>query len=169
MLPRVSLARPSPLTARGWVASGALAFAFSSAHFVLDWHIGLFGDRSDAVSPLQAVLVWLVAGLGALWLVAFAAAGRDEGWGFALLVPLSIAWAVGGNGIPILFCPPPCAGAFPHQDIAHLGSLAFGILGAITAWRAGRRIGMSGRSVAAASVALVAVLAIIFWAQVSLM
>lgn len=162
-------ATPSRSGRVAWIIAGALAFVFSSVHLVLDWHIGLFGDRSDEVSLLQATLAWLVAALGGLWITATAAAARDIRWGFAVLVPLYVVWVIGGNGVPIFACPPPCRGAFPHQDIAHLGSLIFGGLAAVTAWRSGREIGMSGRSVATASVGVIALLAIIFWTQVQLL
>ena len=40
-----------------------LALAFSLAHVVADWHIGLFGASSEAMSAPQAALLWLVSGL----------------------------------------------------------------------------------------------------------
>lgn len=151
-----------------WAIFNALALVFSSVHFVLDWHIGLFGDRSDLVSVEQAVLVWVAAAIWGAWLVAAVAAARAVGWGFAVLVVIPFVWAALGNGIPIAFCPPPCAGAFPHQDIAHVGSLVFGVLAAVTAWRAGRAAGMAGRAVIVAAATMVVAIAVLFWVQTAL-
>src|SRR5215211_5431209 len=77
-----------------------LALAFSLAHVIVDWHISLSGASSEAMSASRAGLLGLVA--------------------------LSAGWAALGNGLPMVFCLPPCPGAFPHQDIAHVGSLVFG-------------------------------------------
>lgn len=151
-----------------WAMASAAALAVSSVHYVLDWHIGLFGSRSDAVSPLQALLVWGVAGISALWVVGAVAAARDRGWGFAVLVAISVGWVIAGNGAPIFACLPPCAGAFPHQDVAHIGSLVLGAFAAITAWTAGRQAGMRLKSVGIAIAAMMIVLAAVFWSQATL-
>ena len=115
-----------------------LALAFSLAHVVADWHIGLFGASSAAMSAPQAALLWLVSGLYAWWGLSLAAAARGARSGLLSLVALSAGWAALGNGLPIVFCLPPCPGAFPHQDIAHVGSLLFGGWAAHASWRAAR-------------------------------
>src|SRR5215217_621044 len=51
---------------------------------------------------------------------------------------LSAGWSVLGNGLPLAFCPPPCASAFPYQDLAHVGNLLFGTWAASACWRAAR-------------------------------
>ncbi len=72
------------------------------------------------------------------WGLSLAAAARGARAGLLGLVTLSAGWAVLGNGLPLVFCLPPCAGAFPHQDIAHVGSLLFGGWAAYASWRAAR-------------------------------
>lgn len=121
-----------------WLWLNLLALAFSLAHLIMDWHIGLFGASSESISALQAALVWLVSLVYAWWGVSLAAASRGARAGLLSLLGLSAVWAFLGNGVPIVFCPPPCAGAFPHQDIAHIGSLLFGGWAAYESGRAFR-------------------------------
>ena len=151
-----------------WPVASALAVLFSTAHYVIDWHIGLFGERSDDVSAPQAVLIWLVATVVAVWFAAAIAAARDSGWGFAFLGAIAAGWALAGNGLAILACPPACSAAFPHQDVAHVGSLLAGAAATATAWLEGRRIGMSWRMVGGAAGIVTLVLAVIFTAEVLL-
>ena len=139
-----------------------LALAFSLAHVVADWHIGLFGASSEAMSAPQAALLWLVSGLYAWWGLSLAAAARGARAGLLGLVALSAGWAALGNGLPIVFCPPPYPGAFPQQDIAHIGSLLFG---GWAAYASGRAAGSSeqrrGRAAwALPAVALAAIVAL---------
>src|ERR687885_763435 len=121
-----------------WLQLNVLALAFSLAHVIADWHIGLFGASSEAMSAPQAALLWLISGLYAWWGLSLAAAARGPRAGLLGLVALSAGWAALGNGLPIVFCLPPCPGAFPHQDIAHVGSLLFGGWAAYASWRAAR-------------------------------
>lgn len=119
-----------------WLALNGLAIAFSLAHLIMDWHIGLFGPSTPQISPLQATLVWLICLAYGWWGLALGLASQGHRPGLTSLIVLSAGWSFAGNGLPILACPPPCAGAFPHQDIAHLGSLLFGGWAAYASWRA---------------------------------
>src|SRR5215207_11574709 len=116
----------------------ALALAFSLAHFLVDWHISLFGASSEILSVSQAALVGLVCFLYAWWGVSLAAAALGARAGLLSLATLSAGWSVLGNGLPLAFCPPPCASAFPYQDLAHVGNLLFGTWAAYESWRAAR-------------------------------
>jgi hypothetical protein len=151
-----------------WAVASALALLFSTAHYVVDWHIGLFGERSDDVSAPQAVLIWFPGTVVAAWFAAAIAAARGSGWGFALLGAIAAGWALAGNGLAIVACPPACIAAFPHQDVAHVGSLVAGAVATAMAWREGRRAGMPWRMVAGAVVIVTLLLTVIFTAEVAL-
>lgn len=102
------------------------AMVFSLAHYVMDWHIGLFGESSSSITALQASLMWLVTIIYAWWSLSLARASRGEKSHIVTLAIFAVGWTFAGNGLPIFACPPPCAGVFPHQDITHVGSLIFG-------------------------------------------
>jgi hypothetical protein len=80
--------------------------------------------------------MWVTAALYGWWAwsLAQAAAGRRSYLASGLV--LTLGWAFVGNGLVIFACLPPCPGGFPHQDIAHLGSLVLGAAGGIAAWLA---------------------------------
>ena len=122
--------------APAWAPLSAGALGISLVHTLIDWHIGLFGATADELSAPQAALVWATAALYGWWgwsLVGAAAGGRAQ---LASVLVLDVGWALAGNGLVIAACPPPCPGGFPHQDIAHLGSLALGAAGGAATWRA---------------------------------
>src|SRR5687767_3209238 len=118
-----------------WLWPNALALVFSFVHYVQDWHIGLFGATSNDVSMAQAALVIVSALIYGCWAVSLVVAALGNKCGLLSVVIINIGWAFAGNGLVIAACPPPCQGAFPFQDIAHVGSLVFGIWGAYAAWR----------------------------------
>ncbi len=70
------------------------------------------------------------------WGVALGLAAQGHRAGLTSLVVLSAGWTFAGNGLPIFACLPPCAGAFPYQNIAHIGSLLVGGWAAYATWRA---------------------------------
>ena len=107
------------------VVSSAGAILFSFVHYLIDWHIGLFGETSEDVSILQAALVFLSGLLYAAWAVMLGSAEAKRSHAAALLV-FSGGWTFLGNGLVIFACLPPCEAGFPYQDIAHVGSLLFG-------------------------------------------
>ncbi len=119
------------------LALNAVALAFSQVHTLIDWHIGLYGPSSSFMSLDQAVLV---ASFGALligWAFSFGSAGRREKAGLVSLFIFAFGWSFLANGV-VAFgaCPPPCANAFPYQDMAHLGNIVFGGMAAYSTRRA---------------------------------
>jgi hypothetical protein len=113
---------------RAWAPLSAAAFVFSLTHALIDWHIGVFGPSSETLAAVPAALVWLAGVTYGWWtwcLLQAAAGSRSHLIG---AVVLNVGWAFAGNGLPIFVCLPPCLAAFPHQDVAHMGSLIFGAL-----------------------------------------
>ena len=121
---------------RYWAPLSAGALSFSLFHTLVDWHIGLFGATSQVLSAPQAGLAWVTAALYGWWgwSLASAAAGRRPY--LVSVFVLTVGWALAGNGLVIFACAPPCPGGFPHQDIAHIGSLVLGAAGGLSSWLA---------------------------------
>lgn len=152
------------------VPLNALALALSLAHFLVDWHIGLFGASSESLGGVQAALIGLVCFVYAWWGVSLAAAAQGARAGLLSLATLSAGWSLLGNGLPIAFCPPPCASAFPYQDLAHVGNLVFGTWAAYACWRAARASEQPPARTAwmlpgVALVAVVALFVLLTWAS----
>jgi len=123
---------------RHWAPLSAAALSLSLFHTLVDWHIGLFGATAQVLSVPQAALAGVTAALYGWWGwslagAAGAAAGRRSH--LASVLVLTVGWAFAGNGLVIAACLPPCSGGFPHQDIAHVGSLMLGAVGGYTTWR----------------------------------
>src|SRR6266545_3231291 len=106
---------------------GLGALAFGVLHMLLDFGVGLFPLQGAVNLPLGAALV-LISLIHVHWAVSLAAATHGLGAGPASLAVLSFGWTLLANGVPIVFCPPVCPAAVPLSDIAHLGSLVFGLL-----------------------------------------
>jgi hypothetical protein len=121
---------------RSWAWLSAAALSVSLVHFMADWHIGLFGPTSQVFSGPQAALLWVIGALYGWWAWSLARAAVGQRSYLASGLVLTVGWAVAGNGLVIVACLPPCPGGFPHQDIAHLGSLLFGAAAGIAAWLA---------------------------------
>lgn len=120
-----------------WVWLNAAAFAVSLAHYLTDWHIGLFGASSSFMSPAQAGLVAVSAGLYGWWALALGAASHAGRSGLGACFILVFGWAFLLNGlIALAVCFPPCGNAFPVQDITHIGNVIFGGLASWATWRA---------------------------------
>ncbi|CAN5823813.1 hypothetical protein BH23ACT4_BH23ACT4_07980 [soil metagenome] len=124
-----------------WVT---LAFTASVWHLLIDGQIGLLGPTSETMTLLQGTTLLLEAALIGAWLylIPGAATGKQGPLGaLALLVLLEPVLFDGA--VALLVAPPPAA-AFPYQDIAHLSSLAFGII-ALLAMRRDTGWGTWGR------------------------
>ena len=122
-----------PLQPFLWTQAGAIAFSY--AHTIMDWFVGLFGTDRAVLSPSAAVLLGLDALVYAAWAIALALALRgDRAWMAAVLI-FTFGWALLVNGGSILFCLPLCSALAPYADIAHLGSLIFGGWASVVAWR----------------------------------
>ena len=119
---------------RSWAALSAAALAVSLLHALVDWHIGLFGATSEVLSTPQAALAWLTAALYGWWAWSLAKAAAGSRSYLASVLVLTVGWALAGNGLVVFACLPPCPGGFPHQDIAHISSLAAGAVGGVAVW-----------------------------------
>ncbi|MEO7296509.1 MAG: hypothetical protein ABIZ57_10215 [Candidatus Limnocylindria bacterium] len=122
-----------PLKSFLW--SQAAAIAFSYAHTLMDWVVGLFGTDRATLSLASASLLGLNAAVYAGWAVALALAVRGDRAAMAAVLVFTFGWAFLVNGGSILFCLPPCPALAPYGDIAHLGSLVFGGWASVVAWR----------------------------------
>lgn len=118
-----------------WLLIHVIAIIPTSVHAIIDWHIGLFGASSAVVSPSQAGIAFGMSVLTALWAVGLAWGARGEARGHATAFTVALLWGFFGNGAAIVACLPPCAGGFPYQDLAHVGSLVFGGAAAWASWR----------------------------------
>lgn len=115
-------------------ASGGLVLA----HVLIDQHIGLWGATSEQMSLLQAANVAGHGLLFAWWmlLIAWARAPARPGATMALTVFLAVEAFLLHGLVAVTACPPPCAGAFPYQDIVHVGIVVGGGWGALAGYRA---------------------------------
>ena len=138
-----------------WLWVGLATMFFSVLHIVLDFGVGLF-DLHGTLSVSEATTLVGVALIQIWWAISFMAGIRGNGSGVASAGILGAGWAALTNGSPIVFCPPVCEEAFPLTDLAHVGSIVFGILLAVVAiwslWRARARPGWFMPTVAAALV-----------------
>jgi hypothetical protein len=114
----------------------ALAIAFSLSHLNLDWGAQLMGGPiGPAIAPVQALVLVIGSALYALWASALVIAGQGSRRAMAATLPLCAIGAL-GNGLSIVACPPPCGGAAPMGDLAHVGSLVCGVWAIFESWRA---------------------------------
>lgn len=115
-----------------WLQVGAMGFSLN--HVLLDFFIGLFGPPQE-VTASAGVLIILVALIYASWALALARAVGGRPNALPSLMVYAVLWAFVGNGGSIALCPPPCAGAVPFGEIAHVGSLVLGALAAYSTWK----------------------------------
>ena len=121
-----------------WLWVNLAAMGFSLGHTVADLGI-IFGALSSGFGVPQILLSVLIAVLYTWWAWAFAkAVGEAKSWLVGLIV-FDILW-VGGNGLTIFACPPPCSAVPVYADALHLGNLILAPLAAYFAYRAMRRI-----------------------------
>ena len=141
------------LGAAEWL--GLAALAFGSLHILLDFSVGLFPTQGP-VSAMVAATFVLTSLILVWWAVAIAAAASGLGGGLASVAVLAFGWTLLTNGSAIVFCPPPCAVAAPLADVAHLGSLASGLVATVTAvWALRQRRLWPGWRLPAGAAALV--------------
>jgi hypothetical protein len=121
---------------QSWLWLNITALGFALAHVFVDFHIGLFGETSIHMSPLQAGNILFLVLINAWWVACLAAAvhaneKRHSRWtGLSGAFLIAFIWAFLGNGLVAVFAAPPPSTAFPYQDITHFGSLIFGGLAA---------------------------------------
>ena len=138
-----------------WLGVGLATMFFSVLHIILDFGVGLF-DLHGTLSVTEATTLLGVALIQLWWAISFMAGARGNGSGVASAGILGAGWSALTNGFPIVYCPPVCEEARPLTDIAHVGSIVFGILLALVAiwslWRARVRPGWVMPAVAGALV-----------------
>jgi hypothetical protein len=136
-----------------WLWVGLATMFFSVLHIILDFGVGLF-DLSGTLSVSEAATIVGVALIQLWWAISFMAGARGNGSGVASAGILGAGWSALTNGYPIIYCPPVCEEARPLTDVAHVGSIVFGILMALVAvwtlWRVRVRPGWFMPTVAAA-------------------
>ena len=138
-----------------WLWVGLATMFFSVLHIILDFGVGLF-DLRGTLSVAEATTLLGVALIQLWWAISFMAGARGNSSGVASAGILGAGWSALTNGFPIVYCPPVCEEARPLTDLAHVGSIVFGILLALVAiwslWRARARPGWFMPAVAAALV-----------------
>jgi hypothetical protein len=123
-----------------WVLLAVAAMGVSLAHTLVDYGI-ITGSSLSPLGVPQSVLSVLIGVLYAWWAWVFAqAVGGAKSWLVGLMV-FDVLW-VGGNGLTIMACPPPCSGLPVYADMLHLGNLILAPLATYFAFTAMSR--MSG-------------------------
>jgi hypothetical protein len=123
----------------GWLWVNLATMGFSLVHTVADAGLFVFGSSSPSAAVPQSLLTVLIGLLYTWWAWAFAkAVGGAKSWLVGLMV-FDILW-VGGNGLTIIECPPPCSAVPLYADTLHLGNLILAPLATYFAYRAMRRI-----------------------------
>ena len=131
-----------PVGAPGWlwVLLAVSAMGFSLTHTVVDFGI-FIGSSSSGLGVQQSMVSGLIGVLYTWWAWVFAqAVGGATSWLVGLMA-FDVLW-VGGNGLTVMACPPPCSALPVYADTLHLGNLLLAPLATYVAYRAMRR--MSG-------------------------
>ena len=132
----------TPVGAAGWlwVTLAVAAMGFSLVHTLVDFALIALESRFGVQQSLLSVLIGL---LYTWWAWVFAkAVGGTKSWLVGLMV-FDVLW-VGGNGLTIVYCPPPCGSVPFFADALHLGNLILAPLATYFAYRAMRRISVPG-------------------------
>ncbi len=125
-----------------WVILAVAAMGFSLVHTLVDFGL-ILGSSSSRFSVQQSLLSVLIGVLYTWWAWVFAkAVGGAKSWLVGLMV-FDVLW-VGGNGLTIIYCPPPCSSLPVYADTLHLGNLILAPLATYFAYRAMRRITVPG-------------------------
>lgn len=109
-----------------WIAVTAVALGATLWHVVIDYHIGLYGETSDRMSPAQGVYAAILGVTYAWWAAMLALAASGDRSALRSLVWITVIWSVVVNGFVALIAAPPPSSAFPYHDLAHLISLGAG-------------------------------------------
>jgi hypothetical protein len=137
-----SIRQPVDAAGRLWILLAVVAMGFSLVHTLIDF--GIFvGPSSSSFGVRQSVLSVLIGVLYTWWAWVFAqAVGGATSWLVGLMA-FDILW-VGGNGLTVMACPPPCSALPVYADTLHLGNLILAPLAAYVAYRAMRRSSVPG-------------------------
>ena len=130
----------TPVGAAGWLWVNLAALGFSLVHTLVDFALITLGSGFSVQQSLLSVLIGL---LYTWWAWVFAkAVGGTKSWLVGLMA-FDVLW-VGGNGLTIVYCPPPCGSVPFFADALHVGNLILAPLAAYYAYRAMRRISGPG-------------------------
>jgi hypothetical protein len=130
----------TPVGAAGWLWVNLAALGFSLVHTLLDFALIAPGPRFGVLQSLLSVLIGL---LYTWWAWVFAkAVGGTKSWLVGLMA-FDVLW-VGGNGLTIVYCPPPCSSLPFFADVLHVGNLILAPLATYFAYRAMRLISVPG-------------------------
>jgi hypothetical protein len=130
----------TPVGAAGWLWVNLAALGFSLVHTLVDFALITLGSGFSVQQSLLSVLIGL---LYTWWAWVFAkAVGGTKSWLVGLMV-FDVLW-VGGNGLTILACLPPCGSVPVYADALHVGNLILAPLATYFAYRAMRRISGPG-------------------------
>jgi hypothetical protein len=138
----------TPVGAAGWlwVTVAVAAMGFSLVHTLVDFALITLGSGftlESGFSVQQSLLSVLIGLLYTWWAWVFAkAVGGTKSWLVGLMA-FDVLW-VGGNGLTILACLPPCGSVPFFADALHVGNLILAPLAAYYAYRAMRRISGPG-------------------------
>ena len=123
-----------------WVTLAVAAMGFSLVHTLVDFALIALESRFGVQQSLLSVLIGL---LYTWWAWVFAkAVGGTKSWLVGLMA-FDVLW-VGGNGLTIVYCPPPCSSLPFFADALHVGNLILAPLATYFAYRAMRRISVPG-------------------------
>ena len=128
----------TPAILSNWRGLTAAALAASLAHVLIDFHIGLYGNSSNAMSVWEASAVGSTALAYGAWAWVLARAKDNDRTGLASVFAFAAIWSFLGNGLVAVFVAPPPSAAFPYQDLAHFSNIIFGGLASYSLWRAMR-------------------------------
>lgn len=109
-----------------WLWLSLAAMSAATLHILLDFGVGLF-PMTGQLSPAVTAMVTLIALIHLWWGVSLVSGSHGNGGGLASAAILGLGWTLLINGAAIQYCPPSCPEAAPLSDIAHLGSILFGI------------------------------------------
>jgi len=128
------------LTGReAWLWLGLLALMSCLAHLLVDLRIGIYGNTSPTLKGWDGSLAGLNALAIGMWAFTLSLAASGDRTGFAAAAVFALVHGTLGNGLISLFIAPPPSLGFPYQDVTHFGSLIFGTLAALAAWKQVRR------------------------------
>lgn len=133
--------QPVAAPGRLWVVLAVAAMGFSLVHTVIDF--GIFLGSSLGFGVWQSVLSGMIGVLYSWWAWVFAQAVSGARSWLVGLMAFDLLW-VGGNGLTIMACPPPCSALPIYADTIHLGNLILAPLAAYVAYRAMRRMSAPG-------------------------
>lgn len=120
--------------------------SIATLHILLDFGVGLF-PLAGRLSPVLVAMVVLIGLIHLWWGVSLVSGSHGNGGGVASVAVLGLGWTLLVNGLAIQYCPPPCSEAAPLSDIAHVGSIVFGVAAPAAAiwtlWRHRVRVGLA--------------------------